>query len=107
MANRGPRAHPAISATRRCGRSPTRTLQYHPRQFREQLSSGRRGHRSTASEVHRVPPPGGRGLTATLVAAAATKPRMAHDTRLTLVTLGGIAVIVLLIVVVKMHPFLA
>lgn len=44
-------------------------------------------------------------MTATL--AAATKPWMAHDTRLTLVTLGGIAIIVLLIVIVKMHPFLA
>jgi GntP family gluconate:H+ symporter len=40
-------------------------------------------------------------------AAAATKPWAAHDTRLTLVTLGGIAVIVLLIVVLRMHPFLA
>ena len=47
-------------------------------------------------------------MTATLAAAAATtKPWMAHDTRLTLVTLGGIALIVLLIVVLKMHPFLA
>lgn len=46
-------------------------------------------------------------MTGTLVAAAATEPWMAHDTRLALVTLGGIAVIVLLIVVLKMHPFLA
>jgi gluconate:H+ symporter, GntP family len=42
-----------------------------------------------------------------LVAAAATKPWAAHDTRLTLVTVIGIAIIVLLIVVVKMHPFLS
>jgi gluconate:H+ symporter, GntP family len=40
-------------------------------------------------------------------AAAATKNWDSHDTRLTLVTLGGIAVIVLLIVLLKMHPFLA
>jgi gluconate:H+ symporter, GntP family len=39
--------------------------------------------------------------------AAATEPWAAHDTRLTLVTLGGIAIIVLLIVLLKMHPFLA
>ncbi len=51
-------------------------------------------------------------MNATLAAAAATtavktKPWMGHDTRLTLVTLGGIAIIVLLIVLLKMHPFLA
>ncbi len=40
-------------------------------------------------------------------AAVTAKPWGAHDTRLTLVTLGAIAIIVLLIVVVKMHPFLA
>ena len=41
------------------------------------------------------------------LAAASTKPWATHDTRLALVTLGGIAIIVLLIVVVKVHPFLA
>ncbi|MCW2495524.1 gluconate:H+ symporter [Jatrophihabitans sp.] len=46
-------------------------------------------------------------MTGTLVAAAATHQWGSHDTRLTLVTLGGIALIVLLIVLVKMHPFLA
>ena len=40
-------------------------------------------------------------------APATTQPWASHDTRLTLVTVCGIAVIVLLIVVVKMHPFLA
>ena len=42
-----------------------------------------------------------------LSAAAKTAPWGSHDTRLTLVTLGGIAIIILLIVLVKMHPFLA
>ena len=47
-------------------------------------------------------------MNVTLAAAAATtKPWAAHDTRLTLVTLGGIAIIVLLIVLAKVHPFLA
>jgi GntP family gluconate:H+ symporter len=47
-------------------------------------------------------------LTATAaVAVAATQPWLTHDTRLTLVTLTGIAIIVLLIVMAKMHPFLA
>jgi GntP family gluconate:H+ symporter len=47
-------------------------------------------------------------MTATLAAAAVTvKPWAAHDTRLTLVTVIGIAIIVLLIVVLKMHPFLS
>src|SRR5450755_3619183 len=41
------------------------------------------------------------------LAAAAAKPWAAHDTRLTLVTVIGIAIIVLLIVVLKMHPFMA
>jgi gluconate:H+ symporter, GntP family len=41
------------------------------------------------------------------VAAAAVQPWTSHDTRLTLVTVGGIAIIVLLIVLIKMHPFLA
>jgi gluconate:H+ symporter, GntP family len=44
----------------------------------------------------------------TLAAAAAiTKPWAAHDTRLIVVTVIGIAIIVLLIVVLKMHPFLS
>jgi gluconate:H+ symporter, GntP family len=47
-------------------------------------------------------------MNATLAAAAvSTKPWAAHDTRLTLVTVIGIAIIVALIVVVKMHPFLS
>ncbi|MFZ1996301.1 MAG: gluconate:H+ symporter [Solirubrobacteraceae bacterium] len=47
-------------------------------------------------------------MNATLAAAAAiTKPWAAHDTRLIVVTVIGIAIIVLLIVVLKMHPFLA
>lgn len=41
------------------------------------------------------------------VAAASTKSWTSHDTRLTLVTLGGIAIIVLLIVLFKIHPFLS
>ena len=44
-------------------------------------------------------------MTTTLAAAA--KPWAAHDTRLMLVTLAGIAIIVLLIVIVKVHPFLS
>ncbi len=43
----------------------------------------------------------------TAAAAAGSSPWAGHDTRLTLVTLGGIAIIVLLIVVLKMHPFLS
>jgi GntP family gluconate:H+ symporter len=39
--------------------------------------------------------------------AAKTGPWTAHDTRLTLVALGGIAIIVLLIVLLRTHPFLA
>jgi GntP family gluconate:H+ symporter len=46
-------------------------------------------------------------MTALAAAAASTKPWSSHDTRLSLVTLGGIAIIVLLIVLLKMHPFLA
>jgi GntP family gluconate:H+ symporter len=47
-------------------------------------------------------------MNATLAAAAAiTKPWAAHDTRLTVVTVIGIAIIVALIVVLKMHPFLS
>jgi GntP family gluconate:H+ symporter len=47
-------------------------------------------------------------MNATLAAAAAiTKPWSGHDTRLIVVTVIGIAIIVLLIVVLKMHPFLA
>jgi hypothetical protein len=47
-------------------------------------------------------------MDATLAAAAVTtKPWAAHDTRLTLVTVIGIAIIVALIVVLKMHPFLS
>lgn len=47
-------------------------------------------------------------MNATLAAAAAiTKPWAAHDTRLIVVTVIGIAIIVLLIVVLKMHPFLS
>ncbi|HEY3716219.1 MAG TPA: gluconate:H+ symporter [Jatrophihabitantaceae bacterium] len=46
-------------------------------------------------------------MNALAAAAASTEPWAAHDTRLSLVTLGGIAVIVLLIVLLKMHPFLA
>jgi GntP family gluconate:H+ symporter len=47
-------------------------------------------------------------MNATLAAAAAiTKPWAAHDTRLTVVTVIGIAIIVVLIVVMKMHPFLS
>jgi gluconate:H+ symporter, GntP family len=47
-------------------------------------------------------------MNATLAAAAViTKPWAAHDTRLAVVTVVGIAIIVLLIVVLKMHPFLA
>jgi GntP family gluconate:H+ symporter len=47
-------------------------------------------------------------MTETLAAAAAiTKPWAAHDTRLIVVTVIGIAIIVLLIVVLKMHPFLS
>jgi GntP family gluconate:H+ symporter len=46
-------------------------------------------------------------MTALAAAAASTKPWTSHDTRLSLVTLGGIAIIVLLIVLLKMHPFLA
>jgi GntP family gluconate:H+ symporter len=42
-----------------------------------------------------------------LTAAASSKPWTSHDTRLVLVTLGGIAIIVLLIVAVRMHPFIA
>jgi GntP family gluconate:H+ symporter len=44
---------------------------------------------------------------ALVAAAVATKPWTSHDTRLTLVTLGGIAIIVLLIVLLKVHPFLS
>ncbi|MGI8879338.1 MAG: gluconate:H+ symporter [Jatrophihabitans sp.] len=46
-------------------------------------------------------------MNATLAAAAAAKPWGSHDTRLTLVTLIGIAIIVVLIAVLKMHPFLS
>src|ERR1035437_6902707 len=47
-------------------------------------------------------------MNATLAAAAAiTKPWATHDTRLIVVTVIGIAIIVLLIVVLKMHPFLS
>ena len=47
-------------------------------------------------------------MSTTLVAAAAaSKPWAAHDTRLTVVTVIGIAIIVLLIVLAKMHPFLS
>src|ERR1035437_3331005 len=47
-------------------------------------------------------------MNATLAAAAAiTKPCATHDTRLIVVTVIGIAIIVLLIVVLKMHPFLS
>jgi GntP family gluconate:H+ symporter len=47
-------------------------------------------------------------MNATLAAAAAiTKPWASHDTRLIVVTVIGIAIIVLLIVVLKMHPFLS
>jgi GntP family gluconate:H+ symporter len=47
-------------------------------------------------------------MTAALLAAAASpKPWMAHDTRLIVVTVIGIALIVALIVAVKMNPFLA
>jgi gluconate:H+ symporter, GntP family len=47
-------------------------------------------------------------MNATLVAAAVTtKPWAGHDTRLTLVTVGGIVLIVALIVVLKLHPFLS
>jgi gluconate:H+ symporter, GntP family len=47
-------------------------------------------------------------MNATLAAVAATpKPWAGHDTRLTLVTVIGIAIIVALIVVLKMHPFLS
>src|SRR6185312_4506286 len=47
-------------------------------------------------------------LLATLPAEAHTgEPWNAHDTRLVVVTLGGIALIVALIVVIKLHPFLA
>jgi len=46
-------------------------------------------------------------MTTLAAAAASTKPWASHDTRLSLVTLGGIAIIVLLIVLLKMHPFLA
>ncbi|SOD70990.1 GntP family gluconate:H+ symporter [Jatrophihabitans sp. GAS493] len=43
----------------------------------------------------------------TLAAAKASEPWNSHDTRLMVVTVLGIALIVLLITVVKMHPFLA
>src|ERR1019366_5815977 len=47
-------------------------------------------------------------MNATLAAAdAITKPWATHDTRLIVVTVIGIAIIVLLIVVLKMHPFLS
>jgi len=46
-------------------------------------------------------------MSAVAAAAASTEPWAGHDTRLSLVTLGGIAIIVLLIVLLKMHPFLA
>ena len=47
-------------------------------------------------------------MNATLAAAAAiTKPWAGHDTRLIVVTVIGIAIIVVLIVVLKMHPFLS
>jgi gluconokinase len=47
-------------------------------------------------------------MNVSLAAAAATvEPWAAHDTRLTVVTVIGIAIIVLLIVVLKMNPFLA
>ena len=47
-------------------------------------------------------------MNAALAAAAAiTKPWAAHDTRLIVVTVIGIAIIVALIVVLKMHPFLS
>ena len=41
------------------------------------------------------------------LAAAVTKPWAGHDTRLIVVTVIGIAIIVALIVVLKMHPFLS
>jgi GntP family gluconate:H+ symporter len=46
-------------------------------------------------------------VTSPLATAVTTKPWAAHDTRLVLVTLGGIAIIILLIVAVKVHPFLS
>jgi gluconate:H+ symporter, GntP family len=46
-------------------------------------------------------------MNAIAAAAATTKPWAAHDTRLTLVTVIGIAIIVVLIVLLKMHPFLS
>jgi GntP family gluconate:H+ symporter len=47
-------------------------------------------------------------MSATLLSAAAASEDWAgHDTRLTLVTVAGIALIVLLIVLVKLHPFLS
>ncbi len=46
-------------------------------------------------------------LAAAVSSAVTTKPWTSHDTRLTLVTVGGIAIIVALIVVVKVHPFLS
>src|ERR1019366_6051970 len=47
-------------------------------------------------------------MNATLAAAAAiTKPWAGHGTRLIVVTVIGIAIIVVLIVVLKMHPFLS
>jgi hypothetical protein len=42
-----------------------------------------------------------------IIAAAATKPWTAHDTRLMVAAVIGIAIIVLLIVLAKVHPFLA
>ncbi|MEO9239914.1 MAG: gluconate:H+ symporter [Jatrophihabitantaceae bacterium] len=42
-----------------------------------------------------------------LALAAAAKPWASHDTRLTLVTVVGIAIIVMLIVALKVHPFMA
>ncbi|SDI86866.1 gluconate:H+ symporter, GntP family [Frankineae bacterium MT45] len=44
---------------------------------------------------------------ATVAAGQATEPWNSHDTRLIIVTVLGIAIIVLLITVLKMHPFLA
>jgi gluconate:H+ symporter, GntP family len=47
-------------------------------------------------------------MNAALAAAVAiTKPWAAHDTRLIVVTAIGIATIIALIVVLKMHPFLS
>ena len=43
----------------------------------------------------------------TMLAAAKTGPWVAHDTRLMVATIAGIALIVVLITAAKLHPFLA